>query len=87
MGTARLILASFVAQLRDTKENSDMLATVSLILTKEMLLVAIHRDLFSRERQENLLTSTADFIYSVTFLFFCFLRGRECGFRVKKAWS
>ena len=30
--------ASFVAQLRDTKENSDML--VSLILTKEMLLVA-----------------------------------------------
>jgi hypothetical protein len=30
--------ASFVAQLRDTKENSDVL--VSLILTKEMLLVA-----------------------------------------------
>jgi len=30
--------ASFVAQLRDTKENSDIL--VSLILTKEMLLVA-----------------------------------------------
>ena len=30
--------ASFVAQLRDTKDSSDML--VSLILTKEMLLVA-----------------------------------------------
>eukprot|EP00961_Rhodomonas_salina_P278720 3765264-Rhodomonas_salina.1 len=30
--------ASFVAQLRDTKDNSDML--VSLIFTKEMLLVA-----------------------------------------------
>lgn len=30
--------ASFVAQLRDTKDNSDVL--VSLILTKEMLLVA-----------------------------------------------
>ena len=30
--------ASFVAQLRDTKENSDVL--VSLILTKDMLLVA-----------------------------------------------
>jgi hypothetical protein len=70
VGTARLILASFVAQLRDTKENSDML--VSLILTKEMLLVAIHRDLFSRERQENLLTSTADFIFCD---FFCFFIG------------
>ena len=38
VGAAQRGAASFVAQLRDTKENSDVL--VSLILTKDTLLIA-----------------------------------------------
>ncbi len=52
--------ASFVAQLRDTKENSDVL--VSLILTKDNLLIAGKPRLVPSPKNQNCRISAAAFV-------------------------